>query len=60
MEWGREEEREAEKAGVEEIQAAVKLKDGKKGRIIYFKANVGGRIGSKVSKADRFMLTAHQ
>lgn len=50
MEWGREEEREAEKAGVEEIQAAAKLKNGKKGRIICFKANVGGRIGSKVSR----------
>jgi hypothetical protein len=50
MEWGREEEREAEKAGVEEIQAAAKLKNGKKGRIICFKANVSGRIGSKVSR----------
>lgn len=49
MEWGREEEREAEKAGVEEIQSAVKLKNGKKGRIICFKANVGGRIGSKLA-----------
>jgi N-acetyltransferase len=49
MEWGREEEREAEKVGVEEIQSAVKLKDGKKGRIICFKANVGGRIGSKLA-----------
>jgi N-acetyltransferase len=51
MEWGREEEREAEKVGVEEIQSSVKLKDGKKGRIICFKANVGGRIGSKVSRS---------
>lgn len=50
MEWGREEEREAGKVGVEEIQSAVKLKNGKKGRIICFKANVGGRIGSKVSR----------
>ncbi|KAG2149371.1 hypothetical protein DEU56DRAFT_781869 [Suillus clintonianus] len=49
MEWGREEEREAERLGVEEIQSAVKLKDGKKGRIICFKANVGGRIGSKLA-----------
>lgn len=49
MEWGREEEREAGKAGVEEIQAAAKLKNGKKGRIICFKANVGGRIGSKLA-----------
>ncbi|KAG1882929.1 hypothetical protein F4604DRAFT_1920823 [Suillus subluteus] len=49
MEWGREEEREAEKVGVEEIQSAAKLKDGKKGRIICFKANVGGRVGSKLA-----------
>ncbi|OJA13033.1 hypothetical protein AZE42_04394 [Rhizopogon vesiculosus] len=49
MEWGREEEREADKAGVEEVRSGVKLKDGKKGRIICFKTNVGGRIGSKVS-----------
>ncbi|KAG1790957.1 uncharacterized protein HD556DRAFT_673731 [Suillus plorans] len=49
MEWGREEEREAGKVGVEEIQSAVKLKNGKKGRIICFKANVGGRIGSKLA-----------
>jgi N-acetyltransferase len=49
MEWGREEEREAEKAGVEEVQSGVKLKDGKKGRVICFKTNISGRIGSKVS-----------
>lgn len=52
MEWGREEEREVEKAGVEEVQSGLKLKDGKKGRIICFKANVSGRIGSKVSSDD--------
>ncbi|KAJ8592829.1 hypothetical protein M405DRAFT_812151 [Rhizopogon salebrosus TDB-379] len=49
MEWGREEEREAEKAGVEEVQSGVKLKDGKKGRVICFKTNINGRIGSKLA-----------
>ncbi|KAH7929805.1 hypothetical protein BV22DRAFT_1056437 [Leucogyrophana mollusca] len=49
MEWGREEEREVEKAGVDEVECSVKMKDGKKGRIICFRADVGGRIGSKLS-----------
>ncbi|KAJ7184274.1 hypothetical protein C8R46DRAFT_883543 [Mycena filopes] len=49
MEWGREEEKEQVKAGVVEVASAVKLKDGKKGRIICFKADVGGKIGSKIS-----------
>ncbi|KAH7909260.1 hypothetical protein BJ138DRAFT_1173778 [Hygrophoropsis aurantiaca] len=49
MEWGREEQREAEKAGVEEVDSGVKMKDGKKGRIICFRADVGGKIGSKLS-----------
>ena len=61
MEWGREEEREAEKTGVEEVRSGVKLKDGKKGRIICFKTNVSGKIGSKVSSyADRALaLNSH-
>jgi len=57
MEWGREEEREVEKAGVEEVKSGVKLKDGTKGRIICFKANVNGRIGSKVSNCDHSALS---
>lgn len=48
MEWGREEEKEKLKAGVEEVASGVKLKDGRKGRIICFRADVGGKIGSKV------------
>lgn len=48
MEWGREEEREQVKVGVEEVAVGVKLKNGKKGRIICFKADAGGKIGQKV------------
>jgi N-acetyltransferase len=48
MEWGREEEKEKVKAGVIEVQSGVRLKDGSRGRIICFKADVGGKIGSKV------------
>ena len=51
MEWGREEERECTKAGVLEIVTGVKLKDGSKGRIICFRADANGRIGSKVSSS---------
>ncbi|KAJ7470269.1 hypothetical protein FB451DRAFT_330802 [Mycena latifolia] len=49
MEWGREEEKEKLKAGVEEVASGVKLKDGRRGRIISFKADAGGKIGSKLS-----------
>ncbi|KAJ7702301.1 hypothetical protein B0H17DRAFT_913019, partial [Mycena rosella] len=49
MEWGREEEKETLKAGVVEVASGVKLKDGRKGRIICFKADAGGKIGSKLS-----------
>ncbi|KAF8894483.1 hypothetical protein BD779DRAFT_1501345 [Infundibulicybe gibba] len=49
MEWGREEEKEKDKAGLVEIATSVKLKDGSKGRIISFKADVGGKIGSKLT-----------
>jgi hypothetical protein len=48
MEWGREEEREVVKAGVDELTANIKLKNGTSGRIICFPANAGGRIGTKV------------
>jgi N-acetyltransferase len=48
MEWGREEERESGKKGVVEVVGGVRLKDGRKGRIVCFRADVGGRIGSKV------------
>jgi N-acetyltransferase len=50
MEWGREEERERDREGVEfvEIDTAVKLKDGRRGRIICYRADAGGKIGAKV------------
>ena len=48
MEWGKDEDKECVKAGVREVASGVKLKDGKKGRIVCFKADVGGKIGSKV------------
>lgn len=52
MEWGKEEEREwrSGKASVEEIQGNIKLINGSKGRIICFRAEVGGKIGAKVSR----------
>ncbi|KAF7984983.1 hypothetical protein HWV62_9948 [Athelia sp. TMB] len=54
MEWGREEERAKEvgkKDGVlvEEVAAGVKLKDGRKGRVICFRADAGGKIGHKLT-----------
>ncbi|KAG6334870.1 hypothetical protein ID866_4211 [Astraeus odoratus] len=48
MEWGREEEKESFRAGVTEVATNVTLKNGSRGRIICFPANIGGRIGSKV------------
>ena len=52
MEWGREEEKEKMKAGVQEVGSLVRLKNGIRGRIIFFQADVGGKIGSKVSAGD--------
>lgn len=51
MEWGKEEEREAKngKVQAEEVASDVKLKNGAKGRIICFRADAGGKIGSKAS-----------
>ncbi|KAJ8517308.1 hypothetical protein ONZ45_g5481 [Pleurotus djamor] len=49
LEWGREEEREAEKAGVKVVEEGIRLKGGKRGRIICVKADVGGKIGSKLN-----------
>ncbi|KAI0797624.1 hypothetical protein C8Q75DRAFT_887106 [Abortiporus biennis] len=49
LEWGREEEKEFKKADVEELESGVKLSNGSKGRIISFRADVGGKIGSKLS-----------
>lgn len=49
MEWGKEEEKECTKAGVIQVATGLKLKSGARGRIIHFRADVGGKIGSKVS-----------
>ena len=49
MEWGREEEKESRRAGVSVVQDDVKLKGGEHGRIISFRPNASGKIGTKVS-----------
>ncbi|KAG6900579.1 hypothetical protein C0993_008296 [Termitomyces sp. T159_Od127] len=49
MEWGREEEKETVKSNVMQFAGRVQLKDGRKGRIIYFRADVGGKIGHKLT-----------
>ncbi|KAI0035717.1 hypothetical protein K488DRAFT_42730 [Vararia minispora EC-137] len=48
-EWGREEERDSARAGVMQIEGAVKLRDGRKGRIVSVRADVGGKVGSKIA-----------
>jgi N-acetyltransferase len=48
MEWGREEEKETLKYGVTEVHRGIKLKDRRTGRIICLRADIGGKIGSKV------------
>ncbi|KAI0332109.1 hypothetical protein GY45DRAFT_1433406 [Cubamyces sp. BRFM 1775] len=49
LEWGKEEEREAARAGVEELESNIKLSNGSRGRIICFRPDVGGKIGAKLS-----------
>ncbi|KAG6820479.1 hypothetical protein H0H93_016541 [Arthromyces matolae] len=49
MEWGREEEREVIKTGVIEFARAIRLKDGRRGRIVYFQADANGKIGQKLT-----------
>ncbi|KAI0362323.1 hypothetical protein OH77DRAFT_1500041 [Trametes cingulata] len=49
LEWGKEEEREAARAGVEEVEGSVKLRNGARGRIICFRPDVGGKIGAKLT-----------
>ncbi|KAK7049316.1 hypothetical protein VNI00_005917 [Paramarasmius palmivorus] len=49
MEWGREEEREKDKEGLLEVDTAIRLKSGKKGRIVCVKADAGGKIGTKLN-----------
>ena len=51
MEWGREEEKEGLKNGLSQVCTGVKLKDGSMGRIICFRADVGGKMGSKVCRS---------
>jgi N-acetyltransferase len=48
LEWGREEERERERAVVTQIRTDVRLKDGRTGRIVCFRADAPGRVGAKV------------
>jgi len=48
MEWGKEENKETSSNRVVEVSRGVKLKDGSKGRIICFHADVKGKIKSKV------------
>jgi N-acetyltransferase len=48
MEWGREEERQCANGSiVVDVERSVRLKDGRKGRIVCFRADIGGKIGSK-------------
>ncbi|KAL7283545.1 hypothetical protein PYCCODRAFT_1441502 [Trametes coccinea BRFM310] len=49
LEWGKEEEREVSRAGVEELESNIKLKNGTRGRIICFRPDVGGKIGAKLN-----------
>lgn len=55
MEWGREEAKEMTKAAVAEVATGVGLNDGRKGRIISFKADVGGKIGNKVGCSNEII-----
>ncbi|TCD66677.1 hypothetical protein EIP91_001031 [Steccherinum ochraceum] len=49
LEWGKEEERECAKANVEEVVSDIRLRNGMRGRIVCFRAEVGGKIGAKVN-----------
>lgn len=48
MEWGKEDDKDAAKADLTVIASNVRLKDGKRGRIIRVKSDAAGKIGSKV------------
>jgi N-acetyltransferase len=50
MEWGKEEEREwkSGKVSIEEVANGIRLKNGTKGRVMCFRADVGGKVGAKV------------
>ena len=49
MQWGRNEEKESGGVGALVVREDVKLKCGERGRIVSFRADVSGRIGTKVS-----------
>ncbi|OBZ75428.1 hypothetical protein A0H81_04120 [Grifola frondosa] len=49
LEWGKEEQREMAKGGVEELSSGLKLKSGDRGRIICFRPDIGGKIGAKLT-----------
>jgi len=49
LEWGKEEERECVKANVEEVVGDIRLRNGMKGRVVCFRAEVGGKIGNKLN-----------
>ena len=49
MEWSRTEEKESGGAGVSVVRRDVRLKCGEHGRIISFRADAPGKIGTKVS-----------
>ncbi|KAM5534113.1 hypothetical protein V8D89_012294 [Ganoderma adspersum] len=49
LEWGKEETREQANGGVEELSSNIKLPNGLRGRIICFRAEIGGKIGAKLS-----------
>lgn len=59
MEWGREEER-IGYSEMEEVESNIKLKNGKgNGRIIAIRADVGGKMGSKVRSHIQTGLYTH-
>ena len=49
MEWGREEEKESGRVCVSVVQDDIKLQGGEHGRVVNFRADVCGKIGTKAS-----------
>ena len=48
LDWGKDEAREEANGAVEELESNIKLRDGSRGRIICFRPDIGGKIGTKV------------
>ncbi|KAG8906858.1 hypothetical protein FRB99_005918 [Tulasnella sp. 403] len=46
LEWGKEEEK---AAGVQVVEDQVRLKDGRRGRIVYFRSDIKGRLRAKLT-----------